>query len=233
MTTAETLLKLRKDNNFSQDEIAEKLFVTRQAVSRWENGETAPNIETLKIISKTFGISIGDLLGLEGNNLCLFKQNGFTFSYRVAGILVHDNKVLLQKPNNSNEYAFPGGQVIFGETTAEALIRRWRQETGTNIDVGELKWLEENLFLLDGKPFQQICLNYIVSFKNASTNQLTDGLTSLTYSKDDENAVCFYWIPLEEVQTLKVYPEKAPELLLQLDEPLKHISYLEYISTNP
>jgi len=70
MTTAETLLKLRKDNNFSQDKMAEKLFVTRQAVSRWENGETVPNIDTLKIISKTFGVPINKILGQPQNTTC-------------------------------------------------------------------------------------------------------------------------------------------------------------------
>ena len=132
----------------------------------------------------------------------------------------------MQKPNNTNEYAFPGGLVKFGETSAEALIRRWREETGLNIDVGELKWIEENLFVLDEKPCQQICLDYIVSIKDG-VNILTDGFSSHTYSKDDKNAVCFYWISLAEVKNLTVYPEKAAELLLRLDEPLKHLTYLE------
>ena len=45
----------------SQDELAEKVFVTRQAVSRWENGETTPNTETLKLLSKLFDVSINTL----------------------------------------------------------------------------------------------------------------------------------------------------------------------------
>ncbi len=47
----------------SQDELAEKVFVTRQAVSRWENGETVPNTETLKLLSRLFDVSINTLLG--------------------------------------------------------------------------------------------------------------------------------------------------------------------------
>lgn len=43
METKEILLKLRNENNLSQEELAEKVFVTRQAVSRWENGDTVPN----------------------------------------------------------------------------------------------------------------------------------------------------------------------------------------------
>lgn len=70
METKNVLLDIRKKRNLSQDEMAEKLLVTRQAVSRWENGETIPNTETLKIISKTFGISINTLLGQPRNTTC-------------------------------------------------------------------------------------------------------------------------------------------------------------------
>ena len=51
METKEIILDLRTRNGLSQDELAEKIFVTRQAVSRWENGETVPGIETLKLLS--------------------------------------------------------------------------------------------------------------------------------------------------------------------------------------
>lgn len=63
METKEVLFDLRKKHGLSQDEMAGKLFVTRQAVSRWENGETVPNTETLKLISRAFGVSINTLLG--------------------------------------------------------------------------------------------------------------------------------------------------------------------------
>ena len=57
MDTKDMILELRTKMGLSQDELAEKVFVTRQAVSRWENGETTPNIETLKLLSKLFDVS--------------------------------------------------------------------------------------------------------------------------------------------------------------------------------
>lgn len=60
---AEKLRNIRTKYHLTQEEMAEKLFVTRQAVSRWENGETEPGIESLKLISKTFDLSINTLLG--------------------------------------------------------------------------------------------------------------------------------------------------------------------------
>ena len=63
MQTKEILLKLRIQNGWSQEDLAQRVYVTRQAVSRWENGETVPNTETLKLLSKLFDVSINTLLG--------------------------------------------------------------------------------------------------------------------------------------------------------------------------
>lgn len=65
METKDVILSLRNKNNLSQEELAEKVFVTRQAVSRWETGETIPNTETLKQLSKLFDVSINTLLELR------------------------------------------------------------------------------------------------------------------------------------------------------------------------
>ena len=50
MNTKDILFALRTEKGMSQDELAGKVFVTRQAVSRRENGETVPNTETLKLL---------------------------------------------------------------------------------------------------------------------------------------------------------------------------------------
>ena len=70
METKEVLVNLRNKRGFTQDEMAEKLFVTRQAVSRWETGDTVPNTETLKLISKEFSVSINTLLGQPQELYC-------------------------------------------------------------------------------------------------------------------------------------------------------------------
>lgn len=70
METKDVLKKIREDNNLSQEQMAEKVLVTRQAVSRWETGETQPNTETLKILSKEFNVSINTLLGAPRQLIC-------------------------------------------------------------------------------------------------------------------------------------------------------------------
>ena len=70
METKDVILELRNKAGLSQDELAEKVYVTRQAVSRWENGETTPNTETLKLLSKLFDVSINTLLGSPRQLIC-------------------------------------------------------------------------------------------------------------------------------------------------------------------
>jgi transcriptional regulator with XRE-family HTH domain len=59
--------KIRKDNNLTQKDLADKLGVTYQAVSKWETGKNVPDISTMKLISEEFNINIDELL--EGKKL--------------------------------------------------------------------------------------------------------------------------------------------------------------------
>ncbi|MBR3629866.1 MAG: helix-turn-helix domain-containing protein, partial [Oscillospiraceae bacterium] len=70
METKDILYELRTRKGLSQDALAEKVFVTRQAVSRWENGETVPNTETLKLLSELLDVSIDTLLGSPRKPVC-------------------------------------------------------------------------------------------------------------------------------------------------------------------
>ncbi|WP_308589640.1 zinc ribbon domain-containing protein [uncultured Oscillibacter sp.] len=70
MTFQDVFSDLRRQAGLSQNEVADRLFVTRQAVSRWERGETVPEVETLQALSKLFGVSINTLLGSPRPLVC-------------------------------------------------------------------------------------------------------------------------------------------------------------------
>lgn len=165
-------------------------------------------------------------------NDIIFKTEEYLFSYRVAGILVRDGKVLLQKPTNDGAYAFPGGHVVLGEINAETLIREWKKEVGMDITVIELKWVEENIFPSwqgDNRICHQICLDYAVRLVDESQIPLDSSFLSkeTDLAQDRGYEINFYWVPIEDVQGLEVYPAKAAELLTRLDEGVQHIVYRE------
>ena len=70
MEPKDILLELRTQKGLTQEDLAEKVYVTRQAVSRWENGDTVPNTETLKVLSKFYGVSINTLRGSPRQLIC-------------------------------------------------------------------------------------------------------------------------------------------------------------------
>jgi len=70
MECKDMILELRTKMGLSQEELAERVYVTRQAVSRWENGETVPSTETLKLLSGLFDVSINTLLGSPRKLIC-------------------------------------------------------------------------------------------------------------------------------------------------------------------
>ena len=92
MESKDIILELRTKKGMSQEELAEKVFVTRQAVSRWETGETVPNIETLKLLSKLFDVSINTLLGSPRQLVC-----------ECCGMPIDDSNVSHEKDGAFNE----------------------------------------------------------------------------------------------------------------------------------
>lgn len=106
METRQILLELRTQKGLSQDELAEKVYVTRQAVSRWENGDTVPNTETLKLLSKVFDVSINTLLGLPRTLIC-----------QCCGMPLDDTTISKEKDGTFNEeyckWCYTDGQFTY------------------------------------------------------------------------------------------------------------------------
>lgn len=113
MDTKTVIYELRTKHGLSQDELAQKVFVTRQAVSRWENGETVPNTETLKLLSNVFEVSINTLLGSPRKLFC-----------QCCGMPLEDSIISKESNRELNEeyckWCYSGGQ--FAYPSKEALL---------------------------------------------------------------------------------------------------------------
>lgn len=156
----------------------------------------------------------------------LFKSDDFVFSYRVAGICIQNNSVLLQKPRNDGGFAFPGGHVAFGETHEQTLIREFQEEIGADIKVGALKWVGEIFFPWGSRPCHQICLYYMVEIVGGDVPD--EGMflgKEQLQNRDFE--LEFHWIPLGEVKNILLYPENCAELLGKIDSGVQHFVYRE------
>ena len=138
LETKDVIIELRKHHNLSQDEMAERLFVTRQAVSRWETGETVPNTETLKLISKEFKVSADILLG-AAPMLC--QSCGMT-------LYSDDVKGTERDGSKSEEYCtfcYGNGEFNRPMTLEEAIehniahLNEWNEESGLSLTPDEAR----------------------------------------------------------------------------------------------
>lgn len=123
METKDVLLELRTRNRLSQDELANKVCVTRQAVSRWETGETVPNTKTLKLLSKLFDVSINTLLGSPRKLIC-----------QCCGMPLDDSSISKELDGSFNEeyckWCYTGGKFIYAsvEELTDFLVEHMANE---------------------------------------------------------------------------------------------------------
>lgn len=142
METKDILLELRTKNGLSQDALAEKVFVTRQAVSRWENGETIPNTETLKLLSKLYDVSINTLLGSPMKLIC-----------QCCGMPLEDNNTSKEKDGFFNEqyckWCYADGEYMYSDMDdlIDVCVKNMANEQYSEDDVRA--YLRETLPKLD------------------------------------------------------------------------------------
>ncbi len=124
MDTKNIILNLRTKHGMSQDALAEKVFVTRQAVSRWETGETTPNTETLKLLSKLFDVSINTLLGSPRRLIC-----------QCCGMPLEDASISREKDGFFNEeyckWCYADGEYMYHDMNdlIEVCVQNMTSET--------------------------------------------------------------------------------------------------------
>lgn len=91
MNIGENILNLRKKNNLSQEQLAEKLGVTRQTISNWELGESSPDLKQSTELSKIFNASLDELVGNDIKNLVIEKVSN---TEKLAGIIIKILKII-------------------------------------------------------------------------------------------------------------------------------------------
>ena len=95
MKIHEKLQELRKQKGLTQEELAEILYVSRTAISKWESGRGYPNIDSLKAISRFFGVTVDELLSgdevltiaeednKQKDTSCLIRVSVFVFAFKI------------------------------------------------------------------------------------------------------------------------------------------------------
>ena len=148
----------------------------------------------------------------------IFTTEEYTCDLRVAAVLVKDNKILVQRDKDGNEYALPGGHVKIGETLEAGLIRETMEEMGVQIECKKLLWSEECFWEWNGRQAHNISFYYLI--------ELCDGFeipdTGEFVSQKDNCNVVLGWMPIDQIQNVTIYPEFIKKEIYHLDGPMKH-----------
>lgn len=179
METKDILLELRTKHDLSQEGLAEKVFVTRQAVSRWETGETVPNTETLKLLSKLYDVSINTLLGSPMKLVC-----------QCCGMPLEDSTISKEKDGFFNEsyckWCYADGEYMYSDMDdlIEVCVKNMANEQFSEDEAR--KYLREYLPKLDyWKRYEELGgKSKFEEFKQTLINEINalnvEGLPKLT-----------------------------------------------------
>ena len=148
----------------------------------------------------------------------LFSTDEYICELRTVAVLVKENKILVQKDRNGNEYALPGAHVKIGETLQHGLIREITEEIGVKIKCNRLLWSEECFWEWNKKQVHNIAFYYLVEL---CENQEIPDTRDFVSQKDNCNVV-IGWLPIEELQNVIIYPEFLKKEIYNLDGPMKH-----------
>ena len=127
----EKLQELRKSRGLTQEELAEALFVSRTAISKWESGRGYPNIDSLKQISNYFSISIDELLSgdklitiAENENRTNLKNMG-NMLFGIVDVFSFIMIILPLYPNQIDDYIYSVNLFHYTQTAVFNLVIMW------------------------------------------------------------------------------------------------------------
>lgn len=161
------------------------------------------------------------------NNDLLLKIKDGIFSYRIAGLLIQNDKILIQRDIKDTSYAFPGGHVAFGETSEQTLVREYKEELGVDISIDRMLWIQENFWKWGAKDCHQLCLYYLITLNDETKIPLDGVFHNQDQLENEITKLEFSWVDLSKLKDINIYPKFAKEKVLNLPDHIEHLIVVE------
>lgn len=156
MEFSEKLQELRKSRGLTQEELAEALYVSRTAISKWESGRGYPSIDSLKEISKFFSVSIDDLLSGEKLVSIAEKENKSNIRnicdllFGIVDLMAITLVILPLYPNPIDGYIYSVNLLAYTQITPFIRLVYWTMFVAL-IVIGGLKVLLNQMKIEKGR----------------------------------------------------------------------------------
>jgi 8-oxo-dGTP pyrophosphatase MutT (NUDIX family) len=155
-----------------------------------------------------------------------FEKGNNRFNYRVVGIAVRDNSVLLQQAEGDDFWVFPGGRAEFGEPAEQTLKREMREEISTEVEVVRLLWFVENFFSYAGKTYHEIALYFLMQLPTTCKYLVEPGPFE---GEDEGTKLIFRWFPRQPklLSSLPLLPSFLQTAVQKLPDSVEHVIHDE------
>lgn len=228
----------RKRRDITQAELAKSLgYSHKSVITHIEKGESEMSYEKILLLLRTYAADANELFDVQHidklleehdkfkkeetkKNACmkdiLFDVDGVLFSYRVGGVLIKNNKILLTK--GGDDYSLPGGHSQIGETSQETIIREFKEETGLDVEPLIVISTYENFWKWDDKNCHQLCINYRLKMINKNQELIPN---------PDTKGTEYVWLELEKLKSINLYPIGISDQILNKVNDNTHFIHRE------
>lgn len=153
----------------------------------------------------------------------IFKSENNICNFRSAGVLIQNNKILVQRDKNGTDYALPGAHVKTGEIAEQTLIREYKEETEADIICDRMIWVEESFWTWNNKNTHTIAFYFLISLVHQT--DLPDN--GDFFSQKDNCDVVLTWLPIEDIQNISIYPSFIKEKINNISDSIEHFISIE------
>ncbi len=149
-----------------------------------------------------------------------YDEGNMRFNYRVVGVALEDDHVLLHQDAIDDFWALPGGRAELQEDAVTTLKRELVEEIGAEVHVDRLLYVAEDFFHYQKKHTHEIALYFLMRFPADSSFR---DKTRTYVGIESDVALIYRWFPLSQLQDLSLYPSFLADELAALPDTAKHI----------
>ena len=155
------------------------------------------------------------------------KTDNYNFKFRVSGIVINDNKLLLVDMDDSGFLCLPGGYVELGETTEQAVCREMEEELGYKLEIVKYLGVAENFFVNKyDKVMHEICFYYLLKPVKGEKARCND-YSLIENDKGHNIKLNFKWININELNKYDVRPKFLKDAVNNKSITIDHIIFNE------
>lgn len=143
----------------------------------------------------------------------------YKLNVRAAGIIIHNNKILLHRNTNENHYALIGGRVEIGENSVDTVKREIKEELGKDVEITGYISTIENFFEINGSKYHEIMFVHKIEFTNEEDRNIEYTMKNI----EGKDYLKYEWIDLDEIDKYPLMPNIMKDILKEKKFPIHKI----------